>query len=189
MRFTVFVFPCFHSLLIFLSAKKLFLWCFFLLLDVCSLVLLIILLHFVYLFVCSFVCLFACIYANGCLMLSFSLQFVSFFLFVCLSCFVCVAYMATQKFDGSEVMIQYGTGSYSGHSVMAVRLNGTDIHTNTHAYTYRHTYIHIHKQTDIIHTCMHSAIWHQCHGGAIKRYGHTYVHSRIQTHIYIYIHS
>ncbi len=34
-------------------------------------------------------------------------------------------YLATQRFDGSEVMIQYGTGSYSGHSTIAVRLNGT----------------------------------------------------------------
>eukprot|EP00698_Gefionella_okellyi_P025384 TRINITY_DN9267_c0_g1_i1.p1 TRINITY_DN9267_c0_g1~~TRINITY_DN9267_c0_g1_i1.p1 ORF type:complete len:543 (-),score=108.11 TRINITY_DN9267_c0_g1_i1:1052-2680(-) len=34
-------------------------------------------------------------------------------------------YFATQKFDGSEVMIQYGTGSYSGHSTVAIRVNGT----------------------------------------------------------------
>jgi hypothetical protein len=34
-------------------------------------------------------------------------------------------YLATQRFDGSEVLIQYGTGSYSGHSVMVMEINGT----------------------------------------------------------------
>jgi hypothetical protein len=35
------------------------------------------------------------------------------------------AYLATQRFDGTEVMIQYGTGSYSGHSTIALRINGS----------------------------------------------------------------
>jgi hypothetical protein len=34
-------------------------------------------------------------------------------------------FLATQRFDGSEVMIQYGTGSYSGHTTLALRINGT----------------------------------------------------------------
>jgi len=42
-----------------------------------------------------------------------------------MSILIYLAYIATQRFDGSEVMIQYGTGSYSGHSVIAFRVNGT----------------------------------------------------------------